>query len=198
MRVGAAHERCVQHVRELDIANKARLAAHEVHVLDPGSRLSYYCGHARLLNQVDLVKAGDRLCFPCLGPGDTELLELISAQARPRDDSPGDNCRPCHNGKASMFPASRVRDENNPAVDAPIYNVLQCLGEIFEPSDDNRGGLEFARLEQSEDFTHTLIHEIGRTLAIVTHLKTADFDVLDQQIICLDARDASGSKSDHD
>src|SRR5262249_57550641 len=83
MRVRAAHERCVQHVRELDIANKARLAAHEVHVLDPGSRLSYYRGHARLLNQVDLVKAGDRLCFPCLGPGDTELLELISAHARP-------------------------------------------------------------------------------------------------------------------
>src|SRR5262245_8648726 len=89
------------------------------------------------------------------------------------------------------FRDSGVRDEHNPAVYAPINNVLQCLGEIFERADGNRGGLEFARLEQSEDLTHTLIHQIGCTLAVVTDLKTADFDVLDQQIICLDARNAS-------
>src|SRR5262249_42969515 len=53
------------------------------------------------------------------------------------------------------FGDSGVRDEHTPAVYARINNVLQCLGEIFERADGNRGGLEFARLEQSEDLTHT-------------------------------------------
>jgi hypothetical protein len=54
----------MQHVRESDIANEARLAAHEVHILDPAGRHTYNRGHARLRNQVDFppgyMRAGGR------------------------------------------------------------------------------------------------------------------------------------------
>jgi len=44
---------------------------------------------------------------------------------------------------------------------------------------------------------HALRHQLGRALAVIADLEAADFDILDQQIIGLDARDAAGGKPDH-
>src|SRR6516225_7075712 len=90
-----------------------------------------------------------------------------------------------------------IGHEHYTSIRTPISYFLKRLNERIERISHRACRTYLAHLVPRKNLLHTLPHQIGRTLPIVAHLKTANFDVLDQKVIRLNAGYATRSKADN-
>src|SRR5215471_12359176 len=87
--------------------------------------------------------------------------------------------------------------QHDPPARAAVADVGERGHELGDREDRGRARLDLSGAIEREELAEAYRHLARHALAVVADLEPADFDVLHQQIVRLDDRNAPGREADH-